>query len=534
MNIKSIFLVALSLCTTTLNAQRVDPDSIPPERLSCTSIMVGKKASADGSVMTSHTCDGNYRAWMDIVPGTKYERDTTATVYTGRMHTDHSTGARGMKQAGIVPVKGTTYNFLNTAYPCLNEKQLGIGETTIGGRKELENPKGMFMIEELERLALQQCTTAREAIRLMGDLVKEYGYGDSGECLTIADPDEVWMFEIFGEGPDAIGGVWAAVRIPDDHVGISANISRISKIDLNDPDNYMASDNVTEVAKKMGFWDGKEPFRFWKAYSGTNYFNEPKNFSIREYYLMKKLNSSLKADFDDEELPFSIKPDNKLSVADVMELLTETYEGSEYDMTKNLKVARRNNEKVDSVTSPMANPWMTSEMMKMLNGIKEGTVKNWRTVSVPQCAYSTVIQLRDWLPDDVGGVAWVAFDNPGQSPRIPIFSGTLDLPDCFKVDGQLRHDENAALWAFRRANKLSTLKWGVTRDKMTKARRHFIKKGVSEMPFVESQYDEIMKNEGSDAAREFLTDYTADFAGAAILKWNELGKQFWSMFGRAF
>lgn len=536
--IKKLLLAAFITISMTMNAE--DNDELS-ERVSCTSIMVGKKASADGSVMTSHTCDGNFRTWMDIVPGKTSESPTTAEVYTGRMHTDHSTGARGMALKGTVPLAATTYSFLNTAYPCLNEKQLGIGETTIGGRKELRSKNGIFTIEELERLALQQCTTAREAIKLMGSLAQEYGYIDDGECLTIADPKEVWHFEIFGAGPDSTGAVWAAVRIPDDHVGVSANISRISKLNLDDKENYMASSNVKDVAKRLGFWDGKEPFRFWKAYAGKNYLNEPKNFSVREYYLLRKIAPSLKFDFDDEELPFSVKPEKPLSAEDVMELLTETYEGSEFDMTQNLKVTKRFkkseppfNEYTDTVTSPVANPWMTSDMRAMLNAIKPETVVNWRTVSVPQCAYSTVIQLRDWLPDDVGGVAWVAFDNPGQSPRIPVFAGTTDLPECFKVDGQLRYDENSAVWPFRRANKLATVKWGDTRYHINKARRHFAKKGFDEMPYVEAKYTELLNTEGQEAAREFLTDYTSDFSGAAILKWDELGKQFWSKFGRSF
>lgn len=155
--------------------------------------------------MTSHTCDGNYRTWMEIVPAARYERDTTVAIYNGRMHTEYPADRTNMELKGTIPEARSTYQFLNTSYPCLNEKQLGIGETTISGRKELQNKKGMFMIEELEKIALQRCTTAREAIRLIGQLVAEYGYGDSGECLTIADPNEVWHFEVFGEGPDKIG-----------------------------------------------------------------------------------------------------------------------------------------------------------------------------------------------------------------------------------------------------------------------------------------------------------------------------------------
>jgi dipeptidase len=528
------FIIATLCAAAVTSAQVYDPDF--SERESCTSIMVGKRASADGSVMTSHTCDGNYRAWMDIVPAMNFDHDTTVTVVKGRMHTDHSTGARGMKELKSIPSPGKTFAFLNTAYPCLNEKQLGIGETTISGRKELQNDNGLFMIEELERIVLQRCTTAREAIKLMGKLVKEYGYGDSGECLTIADPEEVWQFEIFGEGPDKIGGVWAAVRIPDDEVGVSANIPRISTLNLTDTANCLASDNVFSVAKKMKFWDGKEPFKFWKAYAGGNYFGEPKSFSIREFFILNKIAPSLGLKYDSEELPLSVKPEAKLSAADVMNLLTETYEGTEWDMTGKLKVTVKNSKtgEMDTITSPVANPWMGRDYINLFNALADSTVVNVRNVSVPQCAYSTVIQLRNWLPDGVGGIAWVAFDNPGQSPRIPVFAGTKNLPQRMKVDGQLRYDENSALWDFRRANKLATVKWGNTRNEMEKARLHYIDKGVSELPYVESRYKAILEKDGQEAADSFLTSYTADFAGATMSKWRELGDTFWSRFGRAF
>ena len=503
MNRLIILLIVLICYGNSLRAQEIEYSRPVNTPESCTSILVGKKASADGSVMTSHTCDGNYRTWMEIVPAARYERDTTVAIYNGRMHTEYPADRTNMELKGTIPEARSTYQFLNTSYPCLNEKQLGIGETTISGRKELQNKKGMFMIEELEKIALQRCTTAREAIRLIGQLVAEYGYGDSGECLTIADPNEVWHFEVFGEGPDKIGGVWAAVRIPDDHVGVSANISRISTLDLKDKDRYMASENVFSVAKKMGFWDGKEPFKFWKAYSGGNYFGEPKAFSIREYFILNALAPSLKLSYDSEELPISVKPDKPVAVTDVMALLRQTYEGTEWDMTKNLKVAVKNKEtkETDTITSPAANPWMGTDMLNMLNGVKEGTVTRNRLVAVPQCSYSHVIQLRNWLPDAVGGVAWLSFDNPGQSPRIPIFSGTTDLPAAFGICGQHRHREDAIVWKYRTANKLATVRWGLTKEKINGAVAHFEEKGLSEMPFVENRYKELqdskeLKNNG--------------------------------------
>ena len=535
---KKIFTFVCMLCigTFTIAAQHTQQTKPVLNPESCTSIMVGKKASADGSVITSHTCDSNYRTWMDIIAGTNTEADSIVNVYTGRMHTDYNEGMRGVVLKGSIPQVPETYRFLNTAYPCLNEKQLGMGETTISGREELVNEKGLFNIEELQHIALQRCSTAREAIRLMGNLIEKYGYGDWGECLTIADPKEVWHFEVFGEGPEKIGGVWAAVRIPDDHVGVSANISRISTLDLNDPDNYMASKNVFSVAQELGYWDGSTPFRFWHAYSGTNYFNEEKSFSIREFFILNKLAPSLHLSFDSEELPISVKPDKKVSVEEVMALLAETYEGSEFDVIKNLKVEKKNKEtnEMDTITSPVANPWMTRDMATLLNTLKPGVVDRNRLVAVPQCAYSTVIQLRAWLPDAVGGVVWMAFDNPGQSPRFPIFCGTTDLPACFKICGQHHFNEDAAIWVFRRANKLATVRWGVTKNQIQKGMAHFVEKGQSELPYVEKRYKEIVASEGLEEGNAFLTDYTADFAGSALLRWKEMGDSFWTRFGRGF
>lgn len=483
---------------------------------SCTSIMVGKKASADGSVVTSHTCDGNYRTWMNIVAAQTYRRDTVAGIYTGRMHTEFTDDETHVGLKGTIPQARATFQYLNTAYPCLNEKQLGIGETTISGRKELVDPDGMFMIEELEKIALQRCSTARSAIRLMGELILAYGYADQGECLTVADPKEVWHFEVFGQGAGQKGGVWAAVRIPDEHVGVSANIPRISSINPKDSANYMASANVFEVARQLGYWDGKSPFCFWKAYGGGK-----KAFGIREYFILSRLAPSLNLSFEAEELPLSVRPEKPLSVTDVAALLRQTYAGSRWDMTQNL----------DGLS---ANPWMSADMANMLNGIKDSTVVRYRLVAVPQCSYSHVIQLRDWLPDAVGGIAWMSFDNPGQSPRFPVFCGNTRLPLSFGVCGQRRFREDAAIWTFRRANKLATVRWGATKEIVGEAIARFEEKGQSELAFVENRYAELLRTEGKEKANEFLTNYSFDFTAATLLRWKEMGDTFWAMFARGF
>ena len=537
MNKISILALFVLLNVTSVFAQPDETTREGMSRMSCTSIMVGKKASADGSVMTSHTCDSWYRTWMQIVPAKEYKNDTVTAIYDGRMHTQSPQDSTKMYRKGIIPQVKKTYRYLDTAYPCLNEKQLAIGETTISGRDTLRNKKGMFMIEELERIALERCSTARQAIMLMGELVKKYGYGDSGECLTIADKNEVWIFEIFGEGPKNIGGVWAAVRIPDEHIAVSANISRIGTIDVNNKDMYMASDNVFDVAKKLKLWDGKEEFCFWKVYSGGNYFGEKKNYSVREHYIMNALAPSLCLSDTVENLPLSVKPDKKVSVKDVSMLLGSYYEGSDKNLSArhlipNPKRKDKNGNIVenepDSIVSPVSNPWMRPDEINMYYAMGDSVMKNIRTVSVPWCAYSTVIQLRSWLPDEVGGVAWIALDNPGESPRFPVFCGNTELPQMLQVCGQHSERDDAALWHFRKTNRLATLRWGTYREMIESAREYFIDKGLREIPFVVEQWQTI-NSEDSKKATDILNGYTADFFGATVMRWDEMARKLWRM-----
>lgn len=501
---------------------------------SCTSIMVGKAASSDGSVITSHTCDGRYRTWIDVVPGQTFVNDTVTGIYSGRMKTEYPGSMDGVKLLGSIKEAPRTFQYLNTAYPCLNERQLAMGETTYGGRDTMVNEKGLWRIEELQRVALQRCTTAREAITLMGKLIKENGYGDGGECLTIADPNEVWIFEVQGEGPDKLGGVWAARRIPDGHIAVSANVSRIGEIDFNDRENFMWSDNVKSVAKKMGLWDGKEPFKFWKAYSGGNYFKEPKNYSTRELFIMQQLAPSAGFTAELEELPLSVAPDQKVSVADVSRLLASYYEGTELNLSGRLKVKNPkkktdadSSSEPDSIVSPRANPWMRPDEIAVYEAMGDSAMHNIRTVSVPWCAYSTVIQCRSWLPDSIGGVAWIALDNPGQSPRFPVFAGTTELPRMLGICGQHRRRDDSGLWHFREANRLATVSWGTSRETLEPARDHFMAKGSLELPVIEAEWQRLSANGEPTEATRLLNDYVGDFFGATIHRWDELRDAYW-------
>ena len=486
----------------------------------CTSIMVGRQASTDGSVITSHTCDGRYRTWVQVEPAQDHAPGTLHQVLRGTMHTASRKDTTGIRLMGEIPEAAHTYAYLNTAYPCLNEKQLAIGETTFVGPDTLVNTAGWFTIEELERIALQRCDNARDAIRLMGSLAQQYGYGDTGECLTVADKNEVWQFEIVGVGKNKIGAAWAARRIPDDHVAVSANIPRIGKINRKDKD-MMASSNVEQVALENGLWDGKGDFVFWKAFNAS--YAKGRNFSDREFFILNYFAPSLGLSYDMDELPFSVKPEKKVDIREVMALYRETYEGTDFDMTRNIRLARPATKQhpADTVVSPVANPWLTTTLRNTLNTIAPGTVELRRTVAVAWCAYSHITQLRSWLPDNVGGVCWLSVDNPGQSPRIPVFSGTTRLPEYFETCGQKQYVPDSFLWQFRRANKLATLSWQATKEEFNAEILRLENLALDGLPT-------------ADATTPTLNAYTEYIYNEGVRSWKLLEDKYWVRFGNGF
>ena len=504
----------------------------------CTSIMVGRKASADGSVITSHTCDSKYRTWVTMEPAADHKEGTMHKVYKGTMHTQTPESMEGMVLVGEIPEVAHTYAYMNTSYPCMNEKQLAMGESTFSGPDTLVNENGMFLIEELQRIALQRCDNARSAILLIGQLIKEYGYGDGGECITIADKREVWQMEILGEGPDKIGGIWVAQRVPDDEVAVSCNVARIGKINRKDKDHFLASDNIEEVALKYGLWDGKGDFVWWKAFPSS--YSGKKNFKEREWYIFNELAPDLKLDFNADELPFSVKPAEKVDVRKVMELFRANYEGSELlDQTSALKITRNRKQKdgttiTDTIVCPNANPWMDGNERALYNALKPGTITFYRGIAMSWCSYSTIIQCREWLPDEIGGLCWFSLENPGQSPRIPIYAGETKMPAGFNICGHFGYNENAALWHYRKANKLAQVRWGYTKDIMLKNILRYEDKAFEELPALEDKVAKMLKKDQKEEAVKLLNQYTSDFAGATRQTWQEMEHSFWERFWTGF
>ena len=427
----------------------------------CTSITVGKSATVDGSVITSHTDDSHRtRSWMDIVPAKKYKNGSVTPMYKRLADDSKRMPTYKHDQVGAIPQVKKTYGFVNTAYPCMNEYQLGVGESTFGGREELQSDAGIIDCQRLIQLMLERTKTAREAIELAGVLLEEYGWNDAGECLTIADPEEVWHFEVVGPGKGKVGAVWVAQRVPDDHISVNANASTIKEVDLKMPEYFMASENLYAVAQENGWWNESEVFRFCYAYAPES------RTSIaarrREWRVFDLLAPSLGLDPYAENYPFSVKPDDKVSMEDLVSVFKDYYEGTDFNFVKDITVA---DEEGKNVISPMANPFMPYDMNKAfrINGgwgwRGERTIARWYTM------YATIIQCRSWLPNEIGGVVWLAQDNVATSIYIPVYAGTSDLPVSYKTPGRVDgYTRESAWWAFNRLGTLTAQRWGDIRN----------------------------------------------------------------------
>ena len=504
---------------------RQGPRPGPPlEFDSCTSILVGRLASADGSTMTSHSCDsGSDRTWMTIVPNRKHKPGETAKVYLEPKSAKGPDDADRL-ETGEIPQVVETYAYLNAAYPIMNEHQLAIGETTIGGRRELRSEAGIIDAPELYRLCLERAKTAREAIRVAGELVSAYGYNDWGECLTFADPKEVWQFEIYGPGKGKKGAVWAAQRIPDGEIGCSANAGRIRTLDLVDKESFMASANVLSEAEELGFWSkaSGQPFDFTYAY------NPESRTSLycrrREWRVLSLVAPGLKLNPELENYPFSVKPEKKVTVRDLLTIFRDAYEGTEYDMTRTLIAVNR---KGEIGKSPVASPFLSGDLRDLLR------VRRERTICSPASTYLQITQSRDWLPGPVGGVVWLGYDNPATTPHTPFYMGIDRMPDSYMVDGRRAYRRDCAWWAYRTVSKLALFRWQEMTMDIEKVWRGIEDQAFGNQGKFEAEALALWKSDPKKA-KELLTRYCLDQANRAVAAYWRLADELWVKYSGNF
>ena len=497
----------------------------------CTVVTVGKQASVDGSVMNSHTCDGHrYRTWLNIQPAKDYKSGTQKEILKRDNYDEDAMPSLRHVPVGKIPEVEHTFGYINTEMRCMNEHQLAIGESTFGGRSTLKSDKGMIMVEQLTQIILERCKTAREAIHLTGDLLKKHGWIDTGECLTFSDTKEVWHIEIVGPGKGNHGAVWAAQRVPDGHVSVNANASRIRQIDLEITNYFMASGNVTQLAQDSGWWNPENgPFEFCYAYDpgGRNSFASRR----REWRVFDLVAPSLKLYPNTENYPFSIKPDTLVTLQKMVRIFQDYYEGTDFNPVKNIIWVNHDGE---TEISPMANPFMPYDMNPLfkINGgwgkLGERTIARWYTI------YATITQSRGWLPDPIGGVVWLAWDNVAASIYTPLYCGITDVPDSFKEPGRTNgYNRDSAWWAFNRLSTLAAQRWGDMRRNLEATWQPWQSKLFENQSEIENNALELYK-QNPEKAKSYLTDYSKKWGEKIIQRGWKLGDELWTKYDEKF
>lgn len=452
----------------------------------CTVIGVGKEATTDGSVITSHTdCSSECR--VHVVPAQTFKKGAMAPVHWGMVYFGRKDprGGRPLgdygEVIGKIPQVEKTYAYFHTGYSHINEHQLAIAESTCSQKKELETvyvkgiTKQIMTIEQAQVFALQRCQTAREAIKLITHLVEKYGFLPScggAEALCIADPNEVWVLEIFSVGknwnPDSgeLGAIWAARRVPDDHITVIPNYVRIREIELNNP-NFMASDNYMQVAIDHGWYvpSSGKPFIWQEAYAPPI-----KEGNLSRLWFIYSQVAPLSKGWPQRNLsgpsgpstlynqhmegasfyPFSIKTEKKLSVQDIISFQRSFFKDTIYDMTSDPAWLVPGPEE-NYIKSPLTNPFPFSDMKKLLR------INSHRPIA--SHGYGMIAQLRDWLPNPIGGVYWFYVDNPYVSTYVPIYSGVQEISPPYKTYNISKFSDDSARWAVDFVDNLLHLKW---------------------------------------------------------------------------
>jgi len=497
----------------------------------CTVIIVGKDASTDGSVMTTHTCDCGLCDWtFRRVPAADHKPGSTRKIYHISQYRTWPP-SEGLKwdlikkdYAGIdIPEVRHTYGYVHGSFGYMNDKQVAIGESTIGCQRKMENPTPAAKLDltMLTLLGMERGGTAREAVQVMGALAEKYGYGfhDDGEMLAVADPKEVWIFEIMPVGPlwtpesGKPGAVWCAERVPDDEVSVCPNESRIGEIDLANKDFFLASPNAVSLAVEMGFYDPKsgKPFNWKRAYSPVEGSAISTNGGIQRLWRFFDLvapSKKIKPDTPNMDLPFSVKPDKKLSVQDVMDMTRDRSYGTPWDPLKGIR------------GGPFRNPNYYNRRAP-------------RVIDDGRAEYTTVTQSRAGLPDPVGGLVWIAFGSQDTACYMPIYAGVTEIPASFSVGDHWTFSRDSARWAFDYTDFHVQVVYSEAIKDVQAAQAKYERDLVARIGEIDQQALALYKKKPAEAAK-FLTGFSLNNAQTVVGAWWKLGDDLLVKYNRLY
>lgn len=471
----------------------------------CTNLIVGKNASADGSVMCSYSAD-DYGMFQNLChyPAGKHSKGEMRKIYSWDTN----------EYLGQIPEASETYNVIGN----INEFQVTIAETTFGGRHEMVDTTGLIDYGSLMYIGLQRSRTAREAIKVMTGLAEEYGYCSEGETFTICDPNEAWIMEMMGCGPGSKSVVWVAVRIPDDAICAHANQSRIRTFDQKDKKNVMFSKNVVKFAREKGWFSGKDAdFNFCMTYAAPD-FGGRRWCEARVWSFFNRYSSEMDkyvpyaegTAADAEPMPLWIVPNKRLTVADMEAAMRDHYEGTPFALDK----------EGDIGGGIWQMPYRLTPLEYEVDGKK---CFNERPISTQQSGFVFVSQMRSWLPREIGGVLWFANDDANMAPFTPVYCCVDKVPECYSTPGAdaVTFSKDNAFWVQNWVSNMVYPRYAQMFPSLEQVRDSLDASYFAAQDGIEMQAKQLYA-ESPAKAKAALIEYTTEKAQQMIERWQQL------------
>jgi dipeptidase len=516
---------------------------IIPEVQACTTMIITKGASATGSTMIAHSDDdelGDQR--MVFIPSVEQTgfRKVYAHVnaYPRIVSPDRGPGYDMMKEypetkilyelpyKDIFRILGhevpQSYAYFDAGYGIMNEYNLMFGECTDGANYEPNpnsdvkpgHPLRIFYSAELSRIALENCKTAREAIKLMGGLIDKYGLYETGETLLVGDENESWVFEMCALPDDKYHSAWVAQRVPDGEFFVAANEFRIRYLVKDDPDNFLYSSLLIPGLKKIGWWDEAKdgPVDWLKAVSPGEY-NHPYYSLRRVWRVFDRVNPNLAFSPWVEDgytfyYPFSIKPLHKLTREYIYKLYRDHYEGTEFDLTKGV------------AAGPYGDPHrFVGPYDGNQNDVsdKSNMVGAWeRSISVFYQGYTWICEIRPDKPDLTKGILWFGPDVSYTTCFIPVYTKVHEIAETFQVGEPQKLNFNMAWWAFNFVNNWSRLNFQlITKADIIPLQQKLEK----ESALLIEETDAKVANFSEDEGKKQITEICKNRANKIVHEW---------------
>lgn len=489
--IKNIFLAIALLAGTALQS------------MACTNFIVGKNASVDGSVMCTYNAD-SYGAFFNLYhsPRAKHAPGEMIQIIDWDTNQPH----------GEIPQVAETYNVIGN----INEYQVTIAETTYGGREEMVDTTGIIDYGSLIYIALQRSRSAREAIKIMTNLVETYGYCSEGETFTICDPNEAWIMEMQGKGPGSKGVVWVAVRIPDDAVCAHANQSRITTFNQKDKKNVMFSKDCIKYARKMGWFNGKDEDFSWNAAYAAPDFSGRRFCDARVWSFFNRITEGMDkylpwaegVDKNAEPMPLWVIPSHKLSVQDLQAGMRDHYEGTPLQVAGTLGGGL------------WEMPYQPTPLSYEVDGKKYFTE---RPISTQQTGFTFVSQMRSYMPNEVGGCIWWGNDDANMVAYTPIYCANTVQPECYNTPGadDCTFSDKNAFWVCNWVSNMVYPRYSALFPDLKVVRDSLENAYFKQQKAIEEKAMKLSQSSQAEAVK-YLTEYSNTTAQQMLAEWKEL------------